>query len=98
MKRLVPLVVLICVGFSCQVSVASAAFGVSQFSLGFSKANEAEATQAGSHPYSVTNIIQFNSTESPTLGEVPDGLVRDIEVGLPGGLVGRPTCSPMLKR
>jgi hypothetical protein len=69
---------------------AQAAFGLKNFDLSFVEADGGAATQAGSHPYAVTNFIQFNSVPDPKLTEVPEGMVKNLNVELPLGLVGRP--------
>jgi hypothetical protein len=50
------------------------------------------ATQAGSHPYSLTSKIQFNTSPDPVNGELwPSEQVRNVLVDAPPGLVGDPT-------
>lgn len=73
---------------------ARAAFGVKGFDLTFTNANGSTLTEAGAHPFAVRNILEFNSTEYPGHGEVPDELVKDVHVGLPPGLVGDPGAVP----
>jgi hypothetical protein len=73
---------------------AQAAFGVKDFDLRFTNADGSVATQAGSHPFAVTNVLHFNTTMDPIHGEVPDEAAKDIDVQLPAGLVGSPTATP----
>jgi hypothetical protein len=73
---------------------ARADFGFEDFSLGFTNADGSPVTQAGSHPFAVTNLFHFNTRIDPVHGEVPDQAVKDIEVRLPDGLVGAPGATP----
>ena len=73
---------------------AQAAFGVKDFDLSFTNADGSPTTQAGSHPFAVTNLFSFNTTVDPIHGEVPDEAVKDIEARLPEGLVGEPGATP----
>ncbi len=76
------------------VSPASAAggFGVERFEEPFSEQNSSPATQAGSHPYSVTWKLDFNheATNEKGLHEVPGGSPKDLEFNLPAGFVVNP--------
>ena len=56
--------------------------------------NGEAATQAGSHPYSLTTTILFNhhpptqtQIEGGLSGEIPDGDVKDLEAVLPPGVI-----------
>ena len=53
------------------------------------------ATQAGSHPFQITDTLMFSSqigdTEEGRKTPTPVGLPKDINVELPPGLVGNPT-------
>jgi hypothetical protein len=73
---------------------AQAAFGFKEFDLAFVNADGSPATQAGSHPFAVTNTLHFNTVTAPGLGEVPDEAVKDLRVQLPEGLVGEPGAVP----
>ena len=75
-------------------SPAHAAFGVSQFDLTFLGENGLPTTQAGWHPGSAVTDLRFNSKPDPAIGELPDGAVRNVEVSLPEGLVGKPNAVP----
>ena len=94
MRRIGLIVILAMLSAGLTASAAHAAFGVQRFNLGFSNQDGSVATQAGSHPFAVINEIAFNTTTDPELGEVPDGAVRNVEVSLPQGLVGRPGSLP----
>jgi len=68
-------------------------FGVERFEEPFSEQGGSPATQAGSHPYSVTWTFTFNyhqPTKAQQEGgqkEVPDGNPKGLEFNLPAGLV-----------
>ena len=54
------------------------------------------ATQAGSHPYEMTTSIVFNHhkvEEEEHEVIFPNGEPKDLEVGLPAGLVMNPTAT-----
>lgn len=72
---------------------AKAAFGIKAFTGEVSQANGEAETRAAAHPDAAAVTIGFNSVEEPELGlQVPDGgIVKDIEVELPPGLLGNPT-------
>ncbi len=89
-------------GFSA--GVARASFGIESFQEPFSEQNGSSATQAGSHPYSVTWTFTFNhhltkegSSSSAREYVVPDGNPQHLEFNLPAGLLvdllGVPRCS-----
>jgi hypothetical protein len=73
---------------------AQAAFGFQHFDLEFTQGGGSQVTQAGSHPFAVTNTLIFNTKNDPVLSEVPDETVKDLRVSLPAGLVGRPSAVP----
>jgi hypothetical protein len=77
-------------------SSAQASFGFKDFDLSFINANGSPATQAGSHPFAVTNTLNFNTTSDPrySLGEIPDEAIKNLDVHLPEGLVGDPNAVP----
>jgi hypothetical protein len=74
-------------------------FGVPDYELAFEGANGAPETQAGSHPFQITNTLMFNQQFAESLAgdqllPSPVGLPKNIEVKLPPGLVGNPTPIP----
>src|SRR6476659_7760012 len=73
---------------------AMAEFGLGDVDLTFTDAAGLPQTQAGSHPFAVTNTLDLNTFEHPVYGELPDGAVKDITVSLPDGLVGAPGATP----
>jgi hypothetical protein len=93
MKRIPILLVTAMAALLSIAPSARAAFGVEEFSLAFSAADESPQTQAGSHPFEVSNLLRFNKVITPGLEEVPAGALRNLEVELPPGLVGRPTAT-----
>jgi hypothetical protein len=76
---------------------AAADFGLKDLAFSFEKEGGSPATQAGSHPFSVTTAIAVNAKPDPEQGEVPEGSLKDLRVDLPPGLVGDrdavPKCS-----
>ncbi len=81
----------VCLGHT---ATAHAAFGVTSFDGSVVQQNGDPATQAGSHPYSATTDIEFNTTVDQNNATVPDGTFKDIQVDLPPGLVGDPSATP----
>jgi hypothetical protein len=73
---------------------AHAAFGLKNAEVKFSKVGGAPTTEAGAHPYSMTTKIDLNTVVDPDLGEIPDGVLKAIEVDLPAGMAGDPTAVP----
>ena len=73
-------------------------FGVEHYELTPENEDGTLDTQAGSHPYSLTSTIDFNSTLElhNTRGALPTtpALTRDLHFELPAGLVGNPTPFP----
>ncbi len=96
MKRLALIFVTVALAVLAIAPSAHAAFGIKDFDLTFTDEAGSSLTQAGSHPFAVNNLLEFNTTVSPlyTLGEVPDGAVKDLRVSLPAGLVGEPGAIP----
>jgi hypothetical protein len=73
------------------VPTVHAEFGIASFDGTVSNADGSVATQAGSHPYSASTTIQFNTFTEPNGVVMPDESVKDIHVDLPPGFVGNPT-------
>jgi hypothetical protein len=74
---------------------AMASFGFSELDFTLTNADGTSQTQAGSHPFAVTNTLNFKTLFDPVRGyEVPDELAKDIKVELPPGLVGDPSAVP----
>ncbi len=73
---------------------ASAAFTFEQFSLGIVNQDGSPATQAGSHPFALTNSFAVATKTDPRYGLVPDEMLKDLELKLPVGLVGAPGAVP----
>jgi hypothetical protein len=94
MKRLVTILLSSALAALLLASSAQADFGVETFSLGFDGPEGSTATQAGSHPYAVTNLIRFNTVPDPVFKNLPDGSIRNLTVQLPNGLVGNPNATP----
>lgn len=82
-------------------SPALGAFGFTTFDMTYTKEDLSPATQAGSHPFAVTNTLDVNTTVGPEGNgcihpecEFPDGEARNIEVEFPPGFIGNPLATP----
>jgi hypothetical protein len=75
----------------------AAGFGISDWDGWFTGADGLPDTRAGSHPYEAVFVIKFNTLLEKT-GDVEKagGEVRDIEVGLPPGMVANPDATRSL--
>ena len=71
-------------------AAAQGAFGFKSLSVTATDREGNPEFQAGSHPYKYTVAFRMNQT-----GEKPDGLLRDLTVELPPGLVGNPRAVPV---
>ena len=81
------------------IDSAPTPFGVETYESLFNEAGGALDTQAGSHPFQYTTVFNFNAGTAfdGIAGKevaVPAGLVKDVVVKLPPGLVGNPTAYP----
>lgn len=75
---------------------AHAAFGFKDIETVFEEEDGSAASLAGSHPYSMTTTLSFNTVFDPDLGagtDVPDQALKDLFVDLPPGLVADPTAT-----
>ncbi len=76
-------------------------FGIKSYSISFLNENGTPDTQAGSHPFQFIDSFELNShfkrmesnADSPYLPE-PEGVLRDVTVDLPPGLIGDPNATP----
>ena len=75
------------------VPSARAAFGFKAVTLAISKEDASPASQAGSHPYEWSATLALNTVGTPP-EEEPDGLLKDLQIQLPPGLVGIPNLLP----
>ena len=66
-------------------------FGVEQYELRPENADGSPDTQAGSHPFQLTTVINLNQSTSPFH---PPAAVKDLRFNLPPGLIGNPTPFP----
>lgn len=79
------------------VPAAQAAFGIKQFSLTATNADGSIDFQAGSHPYAYTFDLDLNTLPEEVEGSFADGVLRNLVVALPPGLVGNPKTTPSCK-
>ena len=93
MRRLIPT---LAIALACALSLpvaAQADFGLSNFDLTATNEDATPATQAGSHPFAVTNTLELNRSEEA--GKFfTDGRFKDLIVEQMGGLIGDPTSYP----
>ena len=69
-------------------------FGVESFDGAVLNRDGTTDTQAGSHPWSASTTIRFDTTENSSGRIVAAGDVKDLQVDLPPGLVGDPLATP----
>jgi hypothetical protein len=73
----------------------AAAYSAHGFNVEFVNEDGSTASQAGSHPFALKVGIEFPTKVDPIKHEeFPDGLVKDLIVGLPQGFVGTATGIP----
>ncbi|HWX45574.1 MAG TPA: hypothetical protein VNY52_09660, partial [Solirubrobacteraceae bacterium] len=76
-------------------------FGIKSYEISFLNEDGTPDTQAGSHPYKFVDTFMLHShfkrlesnADSPYV-RLPDGILRDVTVDLPPGLVGDPNATP----
>jgi hypothetical protein len=90
MKRLSLSLLLAVLASIALAAGAQAAFSVKAFDVTYENEDGSPATQAGSHPFAVTNEIEFSTKPDPKKpGKViPDGTPKDLTFSLPAGLIG----------
>lgn len=71
-------------------------FGVEDFQLLPEEEGGRSPTQAGVHPFQLTNVLTLNTGEVAAKLEkqAPAGLAKDLRFHLPSGLIGNPTPLP----
>lgn len=83
-------VTLLLAAFAVASGTARAEFKIDEFSGGAFNQDGTSATQASSHPYSVSTSFLFSSAGFFT----PDGQMKDVLVDLPPGFIGNPSVVP----
>lgn len=74
------------------VSAAATPFGVEHYELLPENAGGSLDTQAGSHPFQLTTVLEVNNNAK---GDTPPpAAVKDLRFNLPPGLIGNPTPFP----
>jgi hypothetical protein len=76
-------------------------FGIKSYGISFLNEDGTPDTQAGSHPFQFVDTFELNShykrmesnTDSRYL-RLPDGVLRDLTIDLPPGLIGDPDATP----
>ncbi len=77
---------LVVAGVACFPAMASADFGIDNFSVAVENQNGTPTVQAGAHPYAFQVDLALS-----TPGGVSDGDLRDLHVALPPGFLVNPT-------
>ncbi len=94
MRRLIFTAAIAALAILALAPAAQAAFGFKEVDLAFTAAPGSIPSQAGSHPLALEVTVNFNTTEAPGGGEVPEGAVKDVVAQLLPGLVGTPNPVP----
>jgi hypothetical protein len=77
------------------IGSSNTTFGVEQYEFTPENADGSPATQAGAHPFQLTDTLFLNAGPEPEAGRVrPPALVKDLHFKIPPGLVGNPIPFP----
>jgi hypothetical protein len=76
------------------VPAAQADFGIKDFDITFTNEDGSPATQAGSHPFTVSVGFNLNTKIDPKYGEIPDEQLKTLLTKLPAGFTGSPIATP----
>ena len=93
-KRIALAFLAACLLGSLAAPAAQAAFGLKGFDVTFTAEKGEPVDQAGAHPFAMTTGFEANTVEDEVLGEVPDGMLRDLRIEQIAGLVGNPYATP----
>jgi hypothetical protein len=93
-KRIACALALACLGAALGAAPAQADFGIESLAVTASNRDGTIDTQAGSRPYEYTVDFELNQDSE---GD-PEGIVRDLFLELPPGLVGNPRALPRCGR
>jgi uncharacterized repeat protein (TIGR01451 family) len=86
-------------GEQTTISSASAGFGLASFEQLLLARSGAPEDRAGAHPYEFITTFTMNTAGRVHQEKVPaSGEVKDLEVGLPPGVVGNPKATPKCAR
>src|ERR1700730_12093622 len=81
------------------IAPSPAGFGLQSFEQIWLGRDGSPETTAGVHPYEMFTSLSFTNPGRESIENVsPSGEVKDLEVGLPMGLVGNPTATPRCSR
>jgi hypothetical protein len=69
---------------------ATEPFQITKFENTITNEEGEPATQAGSHPYAMTTAFELASHEGEEKHAIPDGELKELEVGLPAGVIVNP--------
>jgi hypothetical protein len=97
-KRFVYLLIAVTLAAFAGAAPAGASFGLKDLDVTFNNADGTQATQAGTHPFSMTTTLAFNTRPEPDYPEpdfeVPDEDIKDLKIFQMPGLIGNPTATP----
>jgi hypothetical protein len=88
-------IAVVAMGLAAGSAWAGEPFAITKFESGITNEGGTPDTQAASHPYSMTTTIEFASYEIEEFPErpIPSGSVKDLEVGLPAGVIVNPNAT-----
>ncbi len=85
--------VAIAIGLAVSSAWAGEPFAITKFESRIINESGTPDTQAASHPYSMTTEVDFASHEDEEHHLVPSGSVKELEVGLPDGVIVNPNAT-----
>ncbi|HET6578228.1 MAG TPA: hypothetical protein VFG66_07895 [Gemmatimonadales bacterium] len=94
MRRLLTALTALALALAVWAPTALAAFEFEEVGLSFEAKDGTPVTQAGSHPFAMTNLLSVTTVEPPGGGEFPSGEIRDLRIDLPEGFAGDPSATP----
>jgi hypothetical protein len=95
MKRLIQILATVAIATLAVAPAARAEFGLKNFSAVFLNEDGTPATQAGSHPFAVTNTFDVNTKLGTEVAEqFPDGALQTARFPQPAGFIGSRTAVP----
>jgi hypothetical protein len=92
------MVALIALGCAWSSAAQAEPLRLASFSAGAFNADGTPSTQAGAHPYELTNSLVFNTVFDSRFGyEIPPASLKDTVVELPPGIIGDPHAMPQCR-
>jgi hypothetical protein len=90
---LLPIAVVVALWALPGSAFAGEPFAIAKFENTVTNEGGAPDTRAASHPYALTTTIEFASHEGEENHHIPSGSVKDLEVGLPAGMIVNPNAT-----